>query len=105
MVRAKHLNHFGSSTRWRLQRTENNPIFHIPFMGKRHTRSDSLTEHERYLKRVRVSVDSHQRVYFGLPLNPNLENPFPVDFVQVWDYLRKTADREDLISELSEDES
>ena len=73
-------------------------------MVKRHTRSDSLIEHERYLKRLRVSVDSHLRVYFGLPLNPDLDNPFPVDFGKVWDYLEKTADREELISELSEED-
>ena len=76
-----------------------------PQTGKRHTRSDPWVEHERHLQRVRVSVDSHLRVHFGLPLNPNLKHPFPVGFDQVWDYLRKTADREDLISELSEDES
>ena len=77
----------------------------IPQTGKRHTRSDPWVDHERYLKRVRVSVDSHLRVHFGLPLNPKLDNHFPVNLDQVWDYLRKTADREDLISELSEDES
>ena len=50
-------------------------------------------------------MDSHVQVHFSIPLNPNLGNPFPVNFDQVWDYLRKIADREGVISELSEDES
>ena len=81
------------------------PTITIPQTRKRHTRFDPWVDHVRYLKRVRVSVDSHLRVHFCLPLDANLGDPFPVNFNQVWDYWRKTADRDDLISELSEDES
>lgn len=55
-------------------------------MGK-HKRSQT-SESERELKRIALSLDTLLRKRFGLPIDPNLQNPQPVSTERCLEFLR-----------------
>ena len=72
-------------------------------MPKRHSRSDSEVLHQRHAKRVCISIEAYLKQHFGLPLNPDLGDPFLLKMEEIREYLGKVQDRQG--PELGKDES
>ena len=60
-------------------------------MPKRHTRAECFAlQQERHQKRRCVSIESQLCFHLGLPLDPNLTDPFPVELNDV-KYFRRSV--------------
>ena len=70
----------------------------MPKRKHNHTRDPLSSAPFRFLKRVRLSIDTLLRVELGLPVDPDLTEPQPIPREQCVQYLKDIAAREEVKS-------